>query len=126
GAVAENLEHAIADVVGKPEGEPAIRVQARGVGDRWTLSIDSSGELLHRRGWRLDPAEAPLRETLAAALLLACEWDPTTPLYDPMCGAGTLLIEGAALARNLAPGLGRRFAFERWRNFDAAAYERRR
>jgi 23S rRNA (guanine2445-N2)-methyltransferase len=122
GAVAENLEHAVADAVGKPEGEP-LKVLARGIGDRWTLSLDSSGELLHRRGWRLDPAEAPLRETLAAALLMARGWDPATPLYDPMCGAGTLLIEGAALARNLAPGLTRHFAFERWRNFDAAAYE---
>ena len=56
---------------------------ARGEDDRWTLSIDSSGELLHRRGWRLETAQAPLRETLAAALVLLCEWDPATPLVDP-------------------------------------------
>jgi putative N6-adenine-specific DNA methylase len=125
GAVAENLHQAIADAVGKPEGDP-LKVLARGVGDRWTLSVDSSGELLHRRGWRLDPAEAPLRETLAAALLYACKWDPATPFYDPMCGAGTIVLEAAALARNLAPGLGRRFAFERWPGFDAAAFEKLR
>jgi putative N6-adenine-specific DNA methylase len=126
GAIAENLEHAVADCLGKPASTDAFKLLARGVGDRWTLSLDSSGELLHRRGWRLDPAEAPLRETLAAALLYACDWDPATPLYDPMCGAGTILIEAASLAMNLAPGLGRHFAFERWSRFDAAAFEKLR
>jgi putative N6-adenine-specific DNA methylase len=124
GAIAENLEQAVADRVGKPKPEASapLKILARGVGDHWTFSVDTSGELLHRRGWRAETAEAPLRETLGAALLLACEWNPATPLYDPMCGAGTLLVEGCALAMNLAPGLGRAFAFERWPAFDAARF----
>ncbi len=125
GAIGENLEAAVADRTGTPAvaiGEP-MKILARGIGDLWTFSVDTSGELLHRRGWRTETAEAPLRETLAAALLFACRWDPSTPLYDPMCGAGTILLEGCALAMNLAPGLGRSFAFQRWPGFDAARFE---
>src|SRR5581483_9022790 len=99
---------------------------ARGLEDVWTLSVDSSGELLHRRGWRMENAQAPLRETLAAAILRLCEWDPATPLVDPMCGAGTFPVEACALAMRLAPGLERSFAFERWPGFDAAAWARLR
>jgi putative N6-adenine-specific DNA methylase len=82
--------------------------------DELTLSIDSSGELLHRRGYRQSITRAPLRENVAAALLLACKWDRDSPLIDPMCGSGTLAIEAAWLAQGRAPGLDRRFAFERW------------
>jgi putative N6-adenine-specific DNA methylase len=130
GAVAENLERAIADRVGvgtapSDDGAP-LGVFARGHEDVWTLSVDSSGELLHRRGWRQEGADAPLRETLAAAILLLGGWDPATPLYDPMCGAGTFPVEACALAMRRAPGLGRAFAFERWPGFDAAAWTRLR
>jgi putative N6-adenine-specific DNA methylase len=126
GAIAENLQAAIDDAVKtRGEGEP-LKVLARGVADRFTLSIDSSGELLHRRGWRTETAHAPLRETLAAALLFACGWDPSMPFVDPMCGAGTLPIEAAALAMRRAPGLDRAFAFERWPAFDAALWSRLR
>jgi TlyA family rRNA methyltransferase/putative hemolysin len=128
GAVAENLTQAIADRVGVGEagaGEP-LGVFARGQEDVWTLSVDSSGELLHRRGWREEGAQAPLRETLACAILGLCEWDPATPLYDPMCGAGTFPVEACALAMRVAPGLERRFAFERWPGFDAALWARLR
>ncbi|MBI3568249.1 MAG: class I SAM-dependent RNA methyltransferase [Gemmatimonadetes bacterium] len=82
--------------------------------DVCTISADSSGELLHRRGYRLATAKAPIRETTAAGLLLALGWDGTRPLLDPMCGSGTIAIEAALIARNVAPGLGRRFACERW------------
>ncbi|HJR62991.1 MAG TPA: class I SAM-dependent RNA methyltransferase [Gemmatimonadaceae bacterium] len=82
--------------------------------DRCTVSIDSSGALLHRRGYRLATAKAPLRETLAAAALLASEWRPDAPLLDPMCGSGTIPIEAALIARRIAPGVRRRFAFEHW------------
>src|SRR5207245_8474915 len=82
--------------------------------DVCTVSADSSGALLHQRGYRLAQGEAPLRETLAAALLLAAEWDPRTPLADPLCGSGTIAIEGALLAAERAPGLLRGFAFEKW------------
>ena len=92
--------------------------------DRCLLSVDSSGELLHRRGYREATAKAPIRETLAAALLLASEWRAEAPLLDPFCGSGTIAIEGAMLARRIAPGLHRRFAFMEWPDFDAAVWRR--
>lgn len=82
--------------------------------DRCTVSADSSGALLHRRGYRQATAKAPLRETIAAAMLAASEWDNTSPLVDPLCGSGTIPIEGALQARQIAPGAHRRFAMERW------------
>ena len=82
--------------------------------DRCTVSADSSGALLHRRGYRQATAKAPLRETIAAAMLAASEWDNTSPLVDPLCGSGTIPIEGALQARQIAPGAHRRFAIERW------------
>lgn len=88
--------------------------------DRCTISADSSGELLHRRGWRLAVAKAPLRETLAAAMLAACDWDGALPLVDPFCGSGTIGIEAALRARNVAPGLSRTFAVEGWPGSDHA------
>jgi putative N6-adenine-specific DNA methylase len=86
----------------------------RFVHDVCTISVDSSGELLHRRGYRLATAKAPLRETLAAAMLLAVGYDGSVPLMDPMCGAGTIAIEAALIARRIAPGLMRSFACELW------------
>jgi putative N6-adenine-specific DNA methylase len=88
--------------------------------DRCTVSADSSGELLHRRGYRQATAKAPLRETLAAALLSASGWDGASPLVDPLCGSGTIPIEAALIARNAAPGTARRFAVERWPGVPAA------
>ena len=82
--------------------------------DRCTVSADSSGPLLHRRGYRLAAAKAPLRETLAAAMLLSIGWDGAAPLVDPLCGSGTIPIEAALIARNIAPGAARSFACERW------------
>jgi putative N6-adenine-specific DNA methylase len=86
--------------------------------DRCLISIDSSGELLHRRGYREATAKAPIRETLAAALLLAVDWRGATPVLDPFCGSGTIAIEAALLARRIPPGLQRRFAFMGWPDFD--------
>ena len=86
--------------------------------DICTISADSSGELLHRRGYRQAIGKAPLRETLAAAMLFGSEWDKSAPLVDPMCGSGTIAIEGAMIARNIAPGTGRKFAFEKWPDHD--------
>lgn len=85
--------------------------------DTVNISADSSGALLHRRGYRQAIAKAPLRETLAAAMLLASGWDPKTPLLDPMCGSGTIPIEAASFARCIAPGIGRQFAFAQWPGF---------
>lgn len=92
--------------------------------DQCTISADSSGALLHRRGWRQAIAKAPLRETLAAAMLTACEWNGAVPLVDPFCGSGTIGIEAALRARGMAPGLGREFVMEQWPNADAAVFAR--
>ena len=90
--------------------------------DHLVLSADTSGELLHRRGYRLATAKAPLRETLAAAILLGAGYDGSAPLADPMCGSGTIPIEAAMIARRLAPGRARPFAFEQWPGHDAALW----
>ena len=82
--------------------------------DRCTVSIDTSGERLHRRGWRLETGPAPLRETLAANLLRTIGWQPGISLVDPMCGSGTFIIEAAGAAAGLPPGRLRSFACEQW------------
>lgn len=91
--------------------------------DDVTVSIDASGDLLHRRGYRLATAKAPMRETLAAAMLLAAEWDAVQPLLDPLCGSGTLAIEAAMIARAMAPGRNRKFAFMNWRGFERRGWQ---
>lgn len=115
-----------ARAVGLPEqeaaGEAVQRVLVRLVADRAELSLDASGAHLHRRGYRLDPSKAPLRETLAAGALRLAGYDGTAPLVDPMCGGGTFAIEGALLATHRAPGAGRRFLFERWPSFREATW----
>ena len=94
--------------------DPSALVVVRLMRDRCTVSADSSGELLHRRGYRQATAKAPLRETLAAALLEASGWDGVANVVDPLCGSGTIPIEAALVARRIAPGLARSFAMERW------------
>ena len=101
---------------------PPQLVMVRLVHDLCTISIDTSGALLHRRGYRLETAKAPVRETLAAGLLLAAGWDTTSPLLDPFCGSGTIPIEAALMARNIAPGKQRRFAFMDWPGYEPAAF----
>ena len=89
-----------------------------------TLCLDSSGESLHRRGYRQESVEAPLNEVLAAGMILMTGWQGETDFIDPMCGSGTLLIEAALIARNMAPGLFRKeFAFEKWADFDADLFD---
>ena len=95
------------------EGDAALIV-VRFMRDHCTVSADSSGALLHRRGYRQATAKAPLRETMAAAMVAASEWDLVSPLVDPLCGSGTIPIEAALLARGIAPGARRQFAMERW------------
>lgn len=93
------------------------------VNDECEISADSSGDLLHRRGYRQEVAKAPLRETLAAAMVLSSGWSPNEPLLDPLCGSGTIPIEAALIARGLPPGAKRRFAFMDWPSFDANRWE---
>ncbi|MCQ2268760.1 MAG: THUMP domain-containing protein [Bacteroidaceae bacterium] len=89
-----------------------------------TLSLDSSGESLHRRGYRQEAVEAPLNEVLAAGMILMTGWKGECDLIDPMCGSGTIPIEAALIARNIAPGVFRKeFAFEKWKDFDADLFE---
>ncbi len=84
-----------------------------------TISLDSSGESLHKRGYRVANTEAPINEALAAGMLLMAGWQGQSDLYDPMCGSGTIPIEAALIARNIAPGVFRQsFAFEKWKDFD--------
>ena len=93
------------------------------VNDQCEISADSSGALLHRRGYRQEVAKAPLRETLAAAMILASGWRAGDLLIDPMCGSGTIPIEAAMIARRIAPGLRREFQFMRWPSFDAGLWK---
>lgn len=120
------VKDAIADTLRTPEGtrpsvnreDPDVRVFLYVVENRASLYLDLAGEGLHRRGYRRHAGEAPLRETLASVILRLSGWDRRARLVDPMCGAGTIPIEAAQWAGQVAPGLGRaRFGFERWANF---------
>jgi len=94
--------------------------------DRYTLYLDLSGEPLNRRGFRIEPATAPINENLAAGILRLAGWSPEQPLYDPMMGGGTFLIEAAMMALNIAPGLNHHFAFEKLGSFDMVEWQRLR
>ena len=99
--------------------EPDLLINVHIAQDNITLSLDSSGESLHKRGYRVANTEAPINEALAAGMLLMAGWKGQSDLYDPMCGSGTIPIEAALIARNIAPGVFRKaFAFERWQDFD--------
>jgi len=101
---------------------PQVRLYAHLTSDMATLYIDTSGEPLFKRGWREDKGEAPLKETLAAAMIAASGWDASVPLYDPCCGSGTIAIEAAQVACRIAPGLLRRFGFEQLQPFQAPVW----
>ena len=105
---------------------PDVRLYTHLSSDRVTLYIDSSGEPLFKRGWREEKGDAPLKETLAAAMLAASGWDARSPLYDPCCGSGTILIEAAQIACGLAPGLQRHFGFEKLIPFQAPPWNQLR
>ena len=111
---------------------PGVRLQDADVminvhiaGDQVTLSLDSSGESLHKRGYRVAQTEAPINEVLAAGIILKSGWRGDSPLVDPMCGSGTFLIEAALIAANINPGVYRRhFTFENWKDFDPELFDR--
>ncbi|MBL0038201.1 MAG: class I SAM-dependent RNA methyltransferase [Nitrosomonadales bacterium] len=105
---------------------PDIRIHAFLESSRMTLYVDTSGDALFKRGVRQYTNVAPLRENLAAGILLLTGWQPGVPLLDPMCGSGTFLIEAALMSLNIAPGISRSFAFEKLKNFDAAAWSEMR
>ena len=105
------------------DSSPAQLFVIRAFHDVFTVSIDSSGALLHQRGYRKAIAKAPLRETLAAAMLIASDWSGSTPLLDPLCGSGTIPIEAALIARRIAPGSTRSFAFQTWPSFEGSRWD---
>jgi putative N6-adenine-specific DNA methylase len=128
GAITETVALAISDAVkgarvAAKDETADVSVLVRGAEDRFTFSVDASGEALHRRGARVEVGAAPLRETLAAGLLALAGWDPSLPVVDPMCGAGTIVIEAAQQATGRAPGLDRAlaggFAIDDWPLFAA-------
>lgn len=127
GAAAERVETAIRETVGAPSAETAeVTVAVRLENDVCTVSIDTSGELLHKRGFKEAVAKAPMRETMAALFLRQMGYDGREPVVDPMCGAGTFVIEAAEIAAGLRPGRTRAFAFEKLATFDAAAWQKLR
>jgi putative N6-adenine-specific DNA methylase len=104
--------------------QPDVRVFAFLTINECMLYLDTSGDPLFKRGWRLDKGAAPLRENLAAGILRLTGWTPGTPLYDPMCGSGTFLAEAAQVALNIAPGVERRFGFEKLKQYDVNAWQK--
>ena len=126
--VTYRVKDAIADYwIDKAHKRPSVSTQIPDIllnvhvaNEQVTISLDSSGESLHKRGYRVATTEAPISEVLAAGMLLLAGWKGQSDFYDPMCGSGTLLIEAALIARNIAPGVFRSsFAFEKWPDFDA-------
>lgn len=104
--------------------DPDLSLNVHIANETVTISLDSSGESLHKRGYRAANTEAPINEALAAGMILMTGWRGESDFYDPMCGSGTLLIEAALIAQNIAPGIFRKgFAFEKWRDFDADLFE---
>jgi putative N6-adenine-specific DNA methylase len=105
-----------------PETGPRYDVQLSLQKDHATVALDTTGGGLHKRGYRKHTGEAPLRENLAAALVLLSRWDSSRAFADPMCGSGTIAIEAALQAANIAPGIGRKFAAEDWPLFPASLW----
>ena len=125
GAAAERIERAICETLGAPADRQAeVTVMARINDDLCTVSIDTSGEPLHKRGHKQAVAKAPMRENMAACFLSLCGYDGSETVVDPMCGSGTFVIEAAEIAAGLKPGRSRRFAFEQLATFDAGAWQR--
>jgi putative N6-adenine-specific DNA methylase len=123
GAASQRIAGAVEATLGAASAEaPAIGVKARIERDMCTISFDTSGEPLHKRGWKPAVAKAPMRETLAALFLREAGYSGAEPVLDPMCGSGTFVIEAALRASGLAPGRLRRFAFEAFNGFDDAAW----
>ena len=127
GAAASRVERAIAEELGAPVSkEAALRVMVRIEDDLCTISVDTSGEPLHRRGHKLSVGKAPMRETLAALFLRQCGYAGREPVLDPMCGSGTFVIEAAEIAAGLLPGRDRSFAFEHLACFAPEAWQEMR
>lgn len=127
GAAEQRVRTAIQETLGAPYSRDAeVTVRARIEHDLCTISIDTSGEPLHKRGYKEAVNAAPMRETMASLFLQQCGYDGREPVVDPMCGSGTFIIEAAEIAARLNPGRLRHFAFEKLATFDAAAWQQMR
>lgn len=127
GAAAQRIEKAIREELGASPAEDApVTVMARIESDLCTISVDTSGELLHKRGFKVVVNKAPMRETMAALFLRQCGYVGTEPVVDPMCGSGTFVIEAAEIAAGLQPGRERHFAFEQLATFDSEVWNEMR
>jgi putative N6-adenine-specific DNA methylase len=127
GAAAQRIKTAIKDALGAPVSDDAeVAIKVRIDDDLCTISVDTSGESLHKRGHKEEVAKAPMRENMAALFLRQCGYRGSEPVVDPMCGSGTFVIEAAEIAAGLKPGRSRRFAFEQLASFDPAAWRKLR
>ncbi|HLX80386.1 MAG TPA: THUMP domain-containing protein [Burkholderiales bacterium] len=123
-AVCDRFRDALGSRPNVDRANPDVRVHAFLDAARCALYLDTSGEPLFKRGWRAGAGEAPLRENLAAGIVMLSGWKPEEPLLDPMCGGGTLLVEAAAMARGRAPGAKRSFGFEKLKIFDLELWKK--
>ena len=123
GAATQRIETAIKEELGAVISKEAeLKIMVRIEDDLCTISVDTSGELLHKRGHKVAVNKAPMRETLAAMFLRQCGYDGSEPVVDIMCGSGTFVLEAAEIAKGLAPGRTRNFGFEQFNNFDPVAW----
>ena len=122
-AIVERLKVAYIRIAWFEENGPLFKIEISMLKDVATLTLDTSGVGLHKRGYRAEQGEAPLKETLAAALILISRWTPDRPLIDPFCGSGTIPIEAALIGQNIAPGFNREFVSEQWPWIPASVWE---
>ncbi|WP_172369364.1 THUMP domain-containing class I SAM-dependent RNA methyltransferase [Sporosarcina jiandibaonis] len=123
-AIVERLNSAYKRSGFLPESGPLFKLEVSILKDKVTLTIDSSGTGLHRRGYRVGQGDAPIKETLAAALVKLTRWSPDRPFIDPLCGSGTIPIEAAMIGQNIAPGTNREFLSEQWPWIEDAVWNR--
>ncbi|QEM69154.1 RNA methyltransferase [Geobacter sp. FeAm09] len=123
-AVVDRVREACGSRPSVDTAAPDLRINVHLSRNVCTVSLDSSGDALDRRGYRLERNEAPMRETLAAAVVALTGWDGSSPLADPMCGSGTIPVEAALVAAHVPPGLKRTFGFQRWQDFDDRVWKK--
>lgn len=125
-AIVENLKTAYKKTSWLDETGPLFKIEVAILKDKVSLTLDTSGQGLHKRGYRVGQGDAPLKETLAAALIQLTTWNPDRPFVDPFCGSGTIAIEAALIGQNIAPGFNREFLSEAWPMMDGDVWDRTR
>lgn len=121
-AIVDRLKRAYNRIAWFEETGPLFKIEVALLKDVATLTLDTSGVGLHKRGYRVGQGDAPLKETLAAALIMLSKWHPDRPFIDPFCGSGTIPIEAALIGQNIAPGFNREFVSEQWPWFDSSIW----